>query len=606
MCSAAGVIQREGAVGVHFTIGPFSARPRPRDPKNAKEEPMTSRVWSLPAILVAIALVVGACQAAPGGTTATAAPADQPDPNGELITNTGTEPDTIDPHKASFVGEIEQILSVFEGLMTLDPKTLKPIPGQAAKDPDVSADQKVWKFTLRDNLKWSDGSAVTAADFARGFTRTCDPKTAGEYQFVLATIVGCDEWFHMDLKKATPAELDAAKGKLGIKVIDPKTIEFTHKEAVPYFGSIAYMWVGMPIKQESLDKGGEKWTEPATYIGNGPFILKEWQHNSKFVYEPNPNYRLGKPKLAKWTRVMIAESAVAFAAYKANELDSHGLSAPDLRAVDADPALKAQLLDLPYASSFYLGFNVTKAPFTDKNVRQAFSKAFDREDYCKTVVVICQPAKAGFIPPGIPGYDETDTVQKFDPAAAKTLLDKGSADAKAAFTSIKLTYSSTAVGKTRAEYIQSNLEKNLPGIKIALDPVDPSAFSGLFKGGASATSPQLFSLGWIADFPDQQNWHSTVWGGNGNGVSSKRTGYKSKEFNDLTSQADGEKDPKKRDEAYLKAGKILSEDAAAVWLYYGSTKRLVKPWVKGVTNSSIDAALGMFKMNEIYVTKKTT
>jgi oligopeptide transport system substrate-binding protein len=566
---------------------------------------MSRRVWSLIAVLMSLALVIGACQAQPGGGPTTTAAADAPDPSGELITNTGTEPDTIDPHKASFVGEIEQIMSVFEGLMTLDPKTLKPVPAQAAKDPEVSADLKVWKFTLRDGLKWSDGSPVTAADFARGFTRTCDPKTAGEYQFVLATIVGCDEWAHMDTKKETPAALEAAKAKLGIKVLDPKTIEFTHKEPVPYFGSIAYMWVGMPVKEESLTKGGDNWTRPETYIGNGPFILKEHQKNVKFVYEPNPNYRLGAPKLKRWTRVMIAESAVAFAAYKANELDSHGLTAPDLRAVDSDPALKAQLLDLPYASSFYLGFNVTKAPFNDLNVRQAFAKAFDREDYCKNVIVICQPAKAGFIPPGIPGYDESDTFQKFDPAAAKALLDKASPEAKAALTNIKLTFSSTAVGKTRAEYQQANYEKHLPGGKITLDPVEPSAFSGLFKAGAGATSPQLFSLGWIADFPDQQNWHSTVWGGNANGVSSKRTGYKGAEFNKLTSQADGERDAKKRDDAYLQAGKLLSQDAPAVWLYYGATKRLVKPWVKGVTNSSIDAALGMFKMHEIYVTKKS-
>jgi oligopeptide transport system substrate-binding protein len=570
------------------------------------EERMTSRVRPMLAVLVSMALVIGACQAQPGGGPTAPAAADAADPSGELITNTGTEPDTIDPHKASFVNEIEQIMSVFEGLMTLDPKTLKPVPAQAAKDPEVSADLKVWKFTLRDGLKWSDGSPVTAADFARGFTRTCDPKTAGEYQFVLATIVGCDEWFHMDPKKATPTELEAAKIKLGIKVIDARTIEFTHKEPVPYFGSIAYMWVGMPIKQESLDKGGEKWTAPATYIGNGPFILKEHQKNTRFVYEPNPNYRLGAPKLKKWTRVMIAESAVAFAAYKANELDAHSLTAPELRIVESDPALKAQMLDLPYASSFYIGFNVNRPPFNDISVRQAFAKSFDREDYCKNVVVICQPARAGFIPPGIPGYDETDTFQKFDPTAAKVLLDKASAAAKAALTNIKLTYSSTAVQKARAEYIQANYEKHLPGVKIALDPVEPSAFSGLFKGGAGPTSPQFFQLGWIADFPDPQNWHSTVWGGSANGVSSRRTGYRSVEFNKLTGQADVERDAKKRDEAYLQAGKILSQEAPAVWLYYGSTKRLVKPWVKGVTNSSIDASLGMFKQHEIYVTKKTT
>ena len=117
------------------------------------------------ALLVAIALVTTACdtQTGPGPTAPTAAAqGSQPDPNGELITNMGSEPDTIDPHRASFVGEIAVIMSVFEGLMTLDPKTLKAVPAAVAKDPVVSADSKTWTFTLRDGLKFSDGTPLTA------------------------------------------------------------------------------------------------------------------------------------------------------------------------------------------------------------------------------------------------------------------------------------------------------------------------------------------------------------------------------------------------------------------------------------------------------------
>jgi oligopeptide transport system substrate-binding protein len=556
------------------------------------------------AFAIGVVMLVAACTGQPGGGPATSA--DQPDPNGELITNTGTEPQTIDPNKASFSTEIEQIMSVYEGLMTLDPKTLKPLPAAAAKDPEISADGLTWKVTLRDGLKYSDGTPLTAANYAYGFARSCDPAVSIDYSFVLFVVVGCEAYNHMDPKASSAADLKAARDKLGIKTNGDKEIIFTLTEPAAYFASILYMWVGMPVRESDVVKGGDRWTEPATYIGNGPFILKEWRHNEKFVYEPNPNYRLGKPKLAKWTRVMIADGAVAFAAYRGNQLDEFAVAAEDLRAINADPELSKQVVDRVAAITNYYGFNVTRPPFNDVNVRLAFAKAFDREAYTRDILGgIGKSANAGFIPPGIPGYDEGDTAQKFDVAAAKQLLDKASPEARAALGAIKFTYSSTARGKTRAEWIQQQWEKNLPGVKIALDPVDPSAFSGLFKGGASGASPQVFTLGWIADYPDQQNFHTVVFIGE-NGVHSRRTGFNNKEFNELVRAADKEKDTKKRDEMYQRAGRILSQEAPSAWINYSASKFLRKPWIKGVTDSSIDSTLSQFKQHEIYVTRKST
>ena len=551
-----------------------------------------------------VAMLVTACTGQP--STGPSTGADAPDPNGVLTTNTGTEPNTIDPNLASFSTEIEQIMSVYEGLMTLDPKTLKPIPGAAVKDPEVSADGLTWKVTLRDGLKYSDGTPLTAANYVYGFKRTCDIDI--DYEFVLTVVKGCDDLNGMDHKKASAAELKAAWDKIGITANGDKEIVFQLTEPAAYFASILYMWVGMPVRESDVTKGGDKWTEPnggTSYIGNGPFILKEWKHNERFVYEPNPNFRLGKPKIAKWTRVMIADGAVAFAAYRNNELDEFTVQAEDLRAISADADLSKQLVDRVAAITNYYGFNVTRAPFNDANVRLAFAKGFDREAYTKDVLGgIGKSANNGFIPPGIPGFDETDTIQKFDVTAAKALLDKASPEAKAALTSIKFTYSSTARGKTRAEWIQQQWEKNLPGVKIALDPVDPSAFSGLFKGGASGQSPQVFTLGWIADYPDQQNFHTVVWISK-DGVSSRRTGFSNAKFDQLVRSADKETDKAKRDAAYLEAGKILSTDAPAAWLYYSASKLLRKPWIKGVVDSSIDSAMGQFRQWEIYVTKRT-
>jgi len=559
--------------------------------------PRDKAPWSLLTVFVALALVIGACQAQPsGGPTATQA-ADQPDPNGELVTNLGSEPDTIDPHKASFVGEISVIMSVFEGLMTLDPKTLKPVPGVAAKDPEVSSDAKTWKFTLRDGVKYSDGNPVTAKDFERGFLRTCDPKTAGEYSFVLYVIVGCEKWNNMDVKKATPAELDAAKKAVGIKVPDDKTIQFDLTEPAAYFGSIAYMWVGMPVQASSLEKGGDKWTEPATYIGNGPFKLTEWKHNEKMVFERNDGYWRGAAKLKKWTRVMINEGAVAFAAYRNNELDVFGAGAEDLRTVEADNELKGQLKDVPGSCTFYIGFNTRKAPFDDVNSRLAMAKAFDRDAFIKDVQKIGAPANGGFIPPGFPGYDKDDPAQKFDAAGAKAALAKSKYSGKPEMQNIKFTYSSNARTKTRVEWLQQQWKANV-GVDVVPDPVDSTAYTQLVK--KPETLPLMFILGWCADFPDQQNWLTTVF----HSTSLSRTGWKNDTFDKTVKAADQETNKEKRDAQYLEASKLLSSEAPSAWLYYNAGKTLMKPWVKGVTTTAIDAALGQFRMYEIYVTKK--
>lgn len=550
------------------------------------------------ALLVIASLVATACSGTPGTTSPSSAASDV-DPNGELTLNTSTEPNTIDPQKSSFVDEIGQAAMVFEGLMTFDSKTTKTIPAAAADQPKWDASKLTYTYTLKDGLKYSDGTPLTAKNFEYSFKRGCDPAQAGDYASVLYVVVGCEDWNTMDTKKATPAEMQAAKDKVGIKATDDKTLVFTLKEPAAYFIAISALWIGWPVRESDVTKGGDKWTEPATYIGNGPFKLVEWKHNEKLVYEPNPNWRKGTVKIKKLTYVMIQENNVAFAAYRNNELDMTAVAAGDLRTVESDPDLSKQIVDTPGSCTYYYGFNVRKPPFDDVNIRMAFAKSFDREAFIKDVVKIGKAADGGFIPPGFPGYDNTDKVQAFDPKAAKALLDKGSAASKAGLTDLKFTYGATALGKTYAEWIQAQWKTNL-GVDIGLDPVPANAFSSLFKKGKD--SPQLFSLGWCADFPDEQNWHSTVW--QTGGISAGRTGYSSKEFDDITKQADRETDPGKRSETYKKAGQMLSNDAPAAWWRYSAGKRVQKPWIKGIIDNPIDYGIpGYFSLEQVYIAK---
>ena len=558
-----------------------------------------SGLWSLLSLLMIAGLLAAACTSTPGTTTPAASAGADFDANGELTTNTGAEPDTIDPQKESFVNEVAQTMMVYEALLAFDAKTLKPVANGAAKDmPKLSADGLTYTYTLRDGLTYSDGSPVTAKDFAYGFTRLCDPNVAGEYAFTGYIIVGCEAWNTMDTKKATKAELDAAKAKLGIKVNGDKEISFTLTEKAPYFNSIAALWVGAPSRESDVTKGGDKWTEPATFIGNGPWKLSEWKHNEKMVYVRNDKYRT-PVKVAKWTKVMINESAVAFAAYRNNELDMVGIGAEQLRTVDGDADLKAQVVDVGGSCTIYVGFNNARAPFDDAKVRLAFSKSFDRAAYINDVAKIGKPAtEGGFIPPGMPGYDKDDTAQKFDPAAAKTLLSQSKYAGTDTLKNLKFTYSASAANKTRIEWLQQQWQTNL-GINVAPDPVDATTYTSLVK--KAETTPLMFRLGWCADYPDQQDWLTTVFHSSSTVT---RTGYKNAEYDKLVRQADADPNPESRDKTYQQASRILSNDAAAGWWYYSATKYLRKPWVKGITDTVMDFEYGIFNQTAITVTKK--
>jgi oligopeptide transport system substrate-binding protein len=314
------------------------------------------------------------------------------------------------------------------------------------------------------------------------------------------------------------------------------------------------------------------------------------------TYERNDNYRT-PTKIKTWKKVMINEGAVAFAAYRNNELDAVGVAAEQLRTVDSDADLKAQLRDVPGSCTFYYGFNTQKAPFTDAKVRQAFAKSFDRAAYITDVQKIGVAAES-FMPPGLPGYDKDDHTQKFDVAAAKADLAGSSFAGKPELSGIKFTYSSSAAAKTRVEWAQQQWKTNL-GIDVTLDPVDRTTYTQLVK--KPETTPALFLLGWCADYPDQQDWLTTVFVSNSTVT---HVGWKNAQYDTLVRTADKEPDAKKRDDGYLAAQKILTADAPVAFLYYSATKYLLKPYVHGVTDTALDFEIGIMDMTHISVSKK--
>lgn len=568
--------------------------------------PRKATRWSLLALFVVFALVASACQPtppagaspAPGGT----AGGEEKDPNAVIKIWMSSEPLNYDPQVGSFVNEIAVNSLVFEPLYLLDAKTSAPVPAVAAALPQVSPDGMTYTIKLNSGIKYSDGQALTAKNFAYAIARGCDPRQQSEYAFVLYDIVGCQEYNETDAKDT--AALNAAKAKVGVTAKDDTTLEIKLKAAAGYFTAILTMWPTYPSREDMVTKGGETWWQsPATFVGNGPMVLKEWQRNQKFVFEANPNYRQ-KLQFKGLEYVIINEASVALAAYKDDQLDMTYVASADLRAVEADAALSAQMVDRAGSCTYYFGFNVRKPPFDDPNIRLAFSKAYDRDDFIKNVRNGLGVAATSFIMPGVPGNDATDDVQKYDVAAAKAAFSKASEASKAGLTGLKYTYSENATNKTIAEWATNQWKTNL-GVTVELEPIAPTAYSALFRKGLD--SPQLFFLGWCWDFPDPQNQLTTVWA-HGN-FASGRTGYntlnESKEFDALVDKADRLANLEERVTIYKEAGKLLSKHAPASWVQYNKNKELVKPWIKGITFNPGDHGIsGFFSLQDIYVLRR--
>lgn len=516
-----------------------------------------------------------------GGTTGGAGNAEA----GVLRLNTGSEPENVDPQKASFVSEIQFIMMNYEGLTTFD-QNGEAIPAQA-ESWEVSEDGTTYTFKLRPDLKYSDGSPLTAQNFVYAWQRLADPETAGEYQSLPCGIVkGYSEYSAAACQGKTLTEtlelgnLEELKANLGVSAPDDSTVQFVLENPAPYFPSMAALWLGVPVREEDASQGEDWWYDPANYIGNGPFMLTEWEHDSRAVWEPNPNYAgpLGPVKLQQVVYNMINEGQVAFQAYQNGELDVLTASPEDLASIQSDPTLSKELIDIPGQCTFYIGFNTQKAPFDNVQVRQAFAQAVDREAWVNDVFQgLGKPAQS-FIPPGFPGYMESD-MWAFDPEAAKQALADAGYPNGEGLPEIKLTFSSSARNKTRFEFLANQFRQNL-GINPVLDPVDPTAYSGIIK----ENPPQMFYLGWCADYPDPQNWLSQMRTG---GVINDRIGWTNEEFNQLTQQADVEQDEAKRAELYDQAHKILIEDAPVVFMNFQANKALVKPYVQGITTESV-------------------
>jgi oligopeptide transport system substrate-binding protein len=533
--------------------------------------------------------------------TATPAPEEPEAKPAVLRVDLGTYPDIIDPQKSSFVNEIAHLQLNYEGLTRLD-ENLETQPAAAEKW-EYNEDATELTFTLREGLTYSDGSPLNAKRFEYSILRNINPETAGEYAQITDDIAGAAEWRSAD-PAAEDYDAEALKANVKVQALDSAgnpcadyeqadclTLKIGLKQPAPYFHTVMALWVTFPAKEELISEGGENWWNSSKYqIGNGPFILKSLEPFVRGVYEPNPNYWGDKPTYTlEYT--YITDSAVSFEAYKNNELDIIEFASEDLATIMADPALSADAQIYPGSCTFALMFHQLKEPFTDKAVREAFAYALDREAWVNDVLQGLGSPTLTWIPPGFPGFQEGETRYGYDPEKAKqTLADAGYTVENGTLIKpdgtpieITATFSDTPRNRTRWEWLTAKYKENL-GVEFKLNPVESTTFTALTKD--INTAPQMFILGWCADYPDPQNWLSVYWK---TGAFGERIGFSDPEMDAIMNEADATLDPAKRMELYAQAQEMLVAKAAVAFFWNNVNHYLVKPWVTGYNKTPMDA-----------------
>ncbi len=545
----------------------------------------SARWGGLAVLLVALLLVVPSVVVTAGRAAA------QGEEGGVLRVHHITYPDDFDPQKSSFTNEIDILALAYEGLTRLD-QNLDTVPA-AAESWEFNDDATEVTFTLREGLQFSDGSPLTAENFAYAVERTCDPRTAGEYQSLLFEIEGCQAFSEVGIAgEGTPtapvaeADYEAAAEALGVEVVDPQTLRLSLTNPAPYYATVAGLWPFYPVKEEIVAQDPDNWWQnPENHIGNGPFRITGIEEQQQITFEANENYWDGAPMLAGIEYVYQGESAVALEAYRAGDLDIVQVDPSLIPQVEGDSELSQDYLAYPVASTYNLAFNLTQEPFTDKAVREAFSYAFDRETYCSVIRNgDCSPTLT-WMPDGVPGAIETDQYG-FDPEAAQQALAESSYGSADALPPITLYYNSDDSANTaRAEWVAGQY-RDVLGVEIELAPTEGTTLVDLRKN--AETFPQALLVGgWIQDYPDPQNWLSVYW--KCDASFAQRFGYCNEEFDNLVQQGDTTLDPEERLPFYEQAGQILVDDVPGPFLYNLNNTVVISDAVEGYTPTSLDA-----------------
>lgn len=476
---------------------------------------------------------------------------------------------SLDPAIATAIPEGRIIMAVFEGLTTLHPRTLEPLPG-AAQSWEVSDDGLLWTFHIRPGLRWSDGSPLTAHDFVYSWTRFLEPETAAAYSYLLWNVEGREEFL---------AGSGRQKSLTGLAAPDDLTFEVRLDTACAYFVNLVSFFPLCPVSRTCIERFGPRdWIKPENLVSNGPFRIIERRLKDRIRLEKNPLYWDRDNVPTRTIDALAVDSpTTALNLYLTGDADWINVVPPI-----AIPALETRpdFSTAPNLGTNFLRFNTTRAILGDRRIRRAIHLAIDKQELVDGVLKGGQIPAESFVPPGIPDY-EPFRIETYDPKRARELLAAAGFPGGEGFPEYSILYSTSETNRDLAEVIALQLKRNLG---IRLHPA--SQERKVYFLSQNTLDYDLCLCSWLGDYLDASTFLEVF--ASKSEIDNNRTGWGHEEYDRLLARAAAELDPPRRAALLASAEEILLREMPIAILYFRTTTNLFNRDWEGYYDNVLD------------------
>ncbi|MBU6382748.1 MAG: peptide ABC transporter substrate-binding protein [Verrucomicrobia bacterium] len=491
-----------------------------------------------------------------------------------LRVNIGADPITLDPRKARDLTSVTLAGMFFEGLMrNAKDGALEPA---LAESVETSNDGLQYRFHLRKS-HWSNGDVVTSFDFAESWRTVLDPQFPTDMAYQLYGI--------KNAKKAKQGEISLAQ--VGIFTPDPQTLVVELEHPMPYFLQLLTMSTFLPVPHKVASKDANWFLKPETFVGNGPFLLKEWKHSDQINAIKNSSYwQQSDVRLTKLELVMMGNDTEV-QMFQEGHLDWAG-SPLSTMPVDAVRSLKAkkELCVSPFLATYFFRVNTSeqiqgkKNPLSSSSFRRALGLALERLAITDNVLQGGQTPAKGLVPPEL-GLSATGYFQD-DAKQAQSLLTDALLELDLTLDKlepIRISFASSERNAAVAQAVQQQLEKNLK-IKVELAALEPKTY---FQKVANKEY-QLAAGSWTADFSDPINFLDVF---KYKDKSTNNTNWESSKYIDLLNQSEICKDQKERIGILREAEQVLMEQMPIIPVFHFALNYLKRPDLEDVALSPL-------------------
>lgn len=511
-------------------------------------------------LAVCLAGLVGACQdkvqrpPCPEGKTC-------------LIWGNTLEPASLDPQIVYSLSEFAIVGDLFIGL-TADGPDASVTPGMA-ESWETSPDGLVWTFHLRD-AQWSDGRPVTADDFVYAYRRILKPETAASYAYLV--------YLFKNAQLITAGKMPPEA--LGARAVDAHTLELTLEHPAPHLPELLKHSAFYPVPAHAVERWGADWVQPEHFVGNGPYVLKEWRLGDYLRVEKNPRfYEVDKVCLDRVDFLPTNDAVAAERRVKRGELDVNtSFQSNRVKLLRRPGYLADETHTFTQLSLNYLSFNTKDVPaLRDRRVRRALSESIDREFITGKLMLAGQVPAYSFVPPGIASYEpgaKLDYAGKPIEAryaeARRLLAQAGYGPNHPLKVELKSGNTPDALQITQA--IQADW--NAIGVDVTLQASEGQInFADLLS-----RNYEIGLSGWSADFNDPTTFLTLLQSQTG---AQNFGDYNSPKFDAFLAAADAEADIAKRAHFLRQAEQTMLDDEAVGPVNFGVSRNLVNPKITG-------------------------